>query len=173
MAFFILGILLGIIGYILQSAGLFILAERRGIRLPGLAWVPIGNGWILASLADQYMDVTQQRKTKYRYFFVIFLVGVILLEIFGLRRKSTLATFIMIIAAVVVLILWYTILYYFFKSCVREGSRTFFLCTYIFPALQPILIFTLRNYDEGMIPVTPNPEEESYRRDYYEGGFFR
>lgn len=171
MAFFILGILLGIIGYILQSAGLFILAERRGIPLPGLAWVPVGNGWILASLADQYMDVIQQRKTKYRYLFVIFLVGVIFLGVSGLRRKSTLATFIMIIAAVVVLILWYTILYYFFKSCVRDGSRAFFLCTYIFPALQPILIFALRNHDEGMIPVTLNSEEVPYRRNYYDGGF--
>ena len=33
----------GITVYILQGIGLFTLAERRGISLPGLAWVPVGN----------------------------------------------------------------------------------------------------------------------------------
>ena len=46
--------ILAVITYIFSSLGSYTLAKRRGIRAPGLAWIPIGGvRWILGSLADQ------------------------------------------------------------------------------------------------------------------------
>ena len=45
---------IGIAAYVLQSLGLYTIANRRGISNPWLAWLPVGNMWILGSIADQY-----------------------------------------------------------------------------------------------------------------------
>ena len=51
--------ILAVITYIFSSLGFYTLAKRRGIRAPGLAWIPIGGvRWILGSLADQYASLT-------------------------------------------------------------------------------------------------------------------
>ena len=44
----------GMVWYVLQSLGLYTIAERRGIRNPWLAWVPVANMWVLGSISDQY-----------------------------------------------------------------------------------------------------------------------
>ncbi len=55
-------ILLGGIGlYVLQSLGLYTLAQRRGIRKAWMAWVPVLNLWTLGSLSDQYQYVVKHR----------------------------------------------------------------------------------------------------------------
>lgn len=43
--------------YILQSLGIYTIAQRRGIKNPWMAWLPITNMWILGSIADQYRYV--------------------------------------------------------------------------------------------------------------------
>lgn len=48
---------LGIAVYILQSLGLYTIAQRRGIKNPWMAWLPMTNMWILGSIADQYRYV--------------------------------------------------------------------------------------------------------------------
>ena len=45
--------------YVLQSYGLYTIANRRGIRNSWLAWVPVGNMWILGSISDQYQYVAK------------------------------------------------------------------------------------------------------------------
>lgn len=58
-------LLISIAAYVLQSVSLFTVAKRRCIRKPWLAWVPVGNLWILGSIADQYRYVAQgQIKNK-------------------------------------------------------------------------------------------------------------
>lgn len=170
---YILGALWGIISYILESAGLFILAERRGIPLPGLAWIPVANGWIFASLADQYMDVAQQRKTRYRYLFLGLLAGLLLLTVIGWKNDSFLAAVAVSVILIVAIIIFYIILYRIFKSCMRDGAIGYLICALIFSGVIPILIFAVRNKDEGITSMVPNTEEDSYSRNYYGGGFFR
>lgn len=46
--------LLSIAIYVLQSLGLYTLAQRRGIEHAWLAWIPVGSIWILGSIADDY-----------------------------------------------------------------------------------------------------------------------
>lgn len=48
---------LGIAIYILNSLGLYTIAQRRGIKNPWMAWLPVTNMWILGSIADQYRYV--------------------------------------------------------------------------------------------------------------------
>lgn len=45
---------LAIVMYILQSLGLYTIAQRRGIKNPWMAWLPVTNMWILGSISDQY-----------------------------------------------------------------------------------------------------------------------
>ncbi len=56
----------GIALYILQSLGLYTIAARRELKCPWLAWLPIGNMWILGTIADQYQYVVKGRARNYR-----------------------------------------------------------------------------------------------------------
>lgn len=47
--------------YVLDSVGLYTIADRRRIRHPWLSWFPVANLWILGSLSDQYQYVVKGR----------------------------------------------------------------------------------------------------------------
>jgi uncharacterized membrane protein YecN with MAPEG domain len=58
----VMAILLGVLGvvlvfslifWIISALSLQSIARRRGIRNAWLAWIPVGNQWILGSIADQ------------------------------------------------------------------------------------------------------------------------
>ena len=46
-----------VVAYILQGKAMFAVAQRRGIEKPWLAWVPVGNAWMLGCISDQYRYV--------------------------------------------------------------------------------------------------------------------
>ncbi len=48
-----------IVMYILQSLGIYTIAQRRGIKNPWMAWLPLVNMWILGSISDQYRYVAR------------------------------------------------------------------------------------------------------------------
>ena len=50
--------------YVLQALGVYKIAQRRGIRNPWMAWVPLLHMWTLGSISDQYRYVV---KGQYRY----------------------------------------------------------------------------------------------------------
>ena len=39
--------------YVLQSLSLYTIANRRGIRNPWLAWIPVGSSWTIGCISDQ------------------------------------------------------------------------------------------------------------------------
>lgn len=59
----IASLVVGLIFYIFESAGLYTLAKRRGIHNPGLAWVPVARDWVMGSLSDQYAMRLGQNKS--------------------------------------------------------------------------------------------------------------
>ena len=59
LIFQFLSIALSVTMYVLQSLGLYTIAQRREIKHPWLAWLPVGNVWILGSISDQYQYVSQ------------------------------------------------------------------------------------------------------------------
>lgn len=52
---------LGVLVYILQALALYTIAQRRGIKKPWLAWIPVVNVWILGSISDQYQYVVKKQ----------------------------------------------------------------------------------------------------------------
>lgn len=56
----------GIGSYILQSIGFYTIAKRRGIHHPWLAWLPVGDAWILGCISDQYQYVVKGRENNKR-----------------------------------------------------------------------------------------------------------
>ena len=57
--------------FILQGFGLYSIARRRGIHHAWLAWVPIGNRWVLGSVSDQYQHLAQNKVTSRRKIMLI------------------------------------------------------------------------------------------------------
>lgn len=74
---------LPLIAYVLQSLALYSLAERRQLRCPWLSWLPVGNMWILGSLADQYRLLSIGKKTYKRFVMLaLMVINFVLLAIF-------------------------------------------------------------------------------------------
>jgi len=73
--------LLGIAAYILTALGMYTIAKRRGLSNPWLAWVPIGNLWILGSIPDQYQQVAKNKKTNRRKILLWLYVAILVLTI--------------------------------------------------------------------------------------------
>ena len=66
---------LGIVMYILQSLGMYTIAQRRGIRHPWLAWLPFLHMWILGSISDQYRYVVRgQIRNRRKWLLVLSIV---------------------------------------------------------------------------------------------------
>ena len=59
MVVYLLGFGISIAAYVLQSLGYYTIAQRRGIKHPWMAWVPLLNLWILGSISDQYRYVAR------------------------------------------------------------------------------------------------------------------
>ena len=74
---------LGLLVYILQAWALYTIAERRGIKKPWLAWIPVVNVWILGSISDQYQYVVKKQvKNKRKVLLGINIAIAVLVVIF-------------------------------------------------------------------------------------------
>lgn len=80
--FLIVG-LVGLVTYVLTSWGTYSIAKRRGIHNPWLAWIPVGNVWILGCISDQYRYVARgQVKNKRKALLVLNILLYIALILF-------------------------------------------------------------------------------------------
>lgn len=80
--FLIIG-LVSLFPYILTAWGTYSIAKRRGIRNPWLAWIPVGNVWILGCISDQYRYVARgQVKNKRKALLVLNILLYIALIVF-------------------------------------------------------------------------------------------
>lgn len=57
---------LSLISYILLALGLYAVAKRRGINHAWLAWIPIGNSWLLGCISDQYRYIARREEKNKR-----------------------------------------------------------------------------------------------------------
>ena len=104
-----LSILLGIYGlvlvisitmYVLQSIGLYTLADRRGLRHAWLAWLPVGNIWLIGAIADHYRTVTRGERQNRRIAililtictFALSILAAVLIIIFAANIGTSVAT---------------------------------------------------------------------------------
>ena len=169
-------------GYVLQSLALCSIARRRCIKHPWLAWIPLGDVWILGSVSDQYRYVVKRQICNKRkvmlwlsvaavavtLLMVALLVGVIVSTIdFGLGYQNTsrlavdLVGGLFGIGAAVIVICGLSVammvfrcicLYDLYRSCEPSKKILYLLLSIFLAFLQPVFMFLCRNKELGMPP---------------------
>ena len=82
--------ILSVAMYVLNALGMYTIAQRRQIKHPWLAWLPVAEQWILGSISDQYQYVAKgkvrnRRKTLIGLniamwaMFIVFWIGYIMI----------------------------------------------------------------------------------------------
>lgn len=166
--------------YCLGAWGLFTIAKRRNLPKPWLAWIPVGNSWILGSIADQYQERVNGKKTVKRkwlvglelgllaalgmivaacvlLFFLAFLSG-----LFGLASWVALVlVFVFLLCiSVIYMLIWavavagsvfaYMAYYDLFRSCKPNLAVLFLVLSILLGNFVNIAVLIFRNSDEGM-----------------------
>lgn len=173
----LLAVAFGIACYVLESLGMYTIAKRRGIHNPWLAWIPVGNVWILGSISDQYQYVVKGRVRNRRKVLLGLCIGSVVLavisipayvgmavsEVLGNGTLSTglgavfvvnqLLTAVGIVAAVFQYIAYYDL----YMSCNPENAVLYLVLSILFSVAMPFFIFFSRKKDLGMPPRKPQP----------------
>ena len=177
---FSLGI--SLISYVFTSLGYYTLAKRRGLNKPWLAWIPVGNLWIMGSLSDQYRYVTRGQVTNKRkvllglsipvYALLAVLIGLyvnIFIEILPLIEQTTATDaqimgmaakligilgicFVLLVVSIVAAVFQYIVIYDVFRSCDPDNSVLFLVLSILLGVVYPFFVFACRNKDLGMPP---------------------
>lgn len=166
--------------YILQSVGMYSIANRRGINHAWLAWIPLGSMWILGSIADDY-QLKAKNAVKNRRKVLLLMPIVLVVLIFamyvpfiavigeaavngrepsmdGIAGASVFMLAVMLAVFVLTIILTvyqYISLYELFASCDPNNKVIFLLLSILISGLSPILIFACRKKDKGLYPPAP------------------
>lgn len=174
---------LGLAQYIMTSLSLYTIADRRCINNPWLAWLPIGNVWIIGSIAD-YHDRRNGINNKWRIallalylvFIGLFLVCYISLivavisfgimseaeivgeeivgEVIGAILPPYLGLIVSVFAAAAMQACQTVCTYKVFETTVPEKALRYFLISVLVPLGSPICLMKCRNSLNG-VPVPP------------------
>lgn len=158
---------LSLVSYVLHSIGLYSIAERRGIHHSWLAWIPLGNLWILGSISDQYQYVAKgkikNRRKSMLWLSVVtiavYLIWVIFLVVSIFSDGEFLTVFIMLlgiiglmVTAIILTVVQYMAYYDLFVSCNRENAALYLVLGILVSVTLPFLVFASRKKDLGMPP---------------------
>lgn len=164
---------LALLCYIFQSLGLYRIAKRRGIRNGWLAWLPVGNMWILGSIADQYQYVAKGQVKNRRKILLGLSIACMVLSGLGNVISfvlsmtagmtgdtnsaagfmiSVLVSVIIWVIAIVAMVFQYIAYYDLYCSCDPDDSVLFLVLSILFSVAIPFFVFALRNKDRGMPP---------------------
>jgi hypothetical protein len=158
--------------YVLQSYGLYTIANRRGIRNSWLAWVPVGNMWILGSISDQYQYVAKGKVKNRRKLLLGLNIGLVVATVgwfiailaSALMSESVangVITFALIMLlgylafltmVVIATVYMYLCCYDLYNSCNPSNGVLFLVLSIIFSVTLPFFIFACRKKDLGMPP---------------------
>lgn len=167
----------GVVSYVLSAVGMYRIAKRRGIHHPWLAWVPVGNCWLLGSISDHYQYVVKQKITKRRKTLLILsiialglslllsgsLVTTILVaesagsEVLSVIAiaLSTLSYIGMMGLSIAILIFSFIAYYDLFQSSKPNMAVLFLVLGIIFNVTLPFFVFACSESDSGMPPRRP------------------
>lgn len=168
-----------VVTYVLHSIGLYTIANRRGIRHSWLAWLPIGNLWMLGCISDQYQYVAKGKITNRRRRLVLLQTGLIALYVvWVLCIVAMLVTgkpvlgfwlclFAMAIFPIIQLITRYMACYDVYRSCEPDNAVLYVVLSIVFSVTMPFFVFVCRKKDDGMPPrkqISQEPvvEEEDF-----------
>lgn len=170
--------------YVFQSLSIYTIAKRRGIRKPGLAWVPVANVWTLGCISDQYRYVVKgQVKNKRKWLLglsiAMWAVYVMFFAAFGSFMVAVIAdtyefeflgvagflgmggAFVALMGLCIALTVFqYMALYDLYCSCEPGNAVLYLVLSIVVSVCQIIFLFLCRNKDLGMPPRRPQPVVE-------------
>ena len=162
---YIVLLVFGIVSYILCGKSISAIARRRGIEKPWLAWVPVGNMWLLGCISDQYRYVTFHQETNRRgkllTLSIISMAGGILigaLTVMTLDSSSSAAMvwllllYVYLAVAIVQTVLQFKAYFDLFRSCDPDKSLVYLLVSIFASFPLPFFVYSCRNKDLGMPP---------------------
>lgn len=169
--------------YVLQSLGYYTIAKRRGIHNPWLAWLPIGNMWILGSISDQYQYVAKGKIRNRRKVLMGLMIAIFALMIpafagYGAliagiiseysyagadlmagagAMVAVLAYLAMMVIGIVATVFQYIALYDLYASCEPNNAVMYVVLSIFINVTMPFFVFSCRKKDFGMPPRNPQP----------------
>lgn len=180
LVFYLLMLAFAVASYVLQSLSLYTVAKRRGICNPWLAWLPIGNMWILGSISDQYQYVSKgcvRNRRKILMGLTIAMLALLFLFYAGVAGTAIgavaaldgaagfgiilmfLAALALMVIAVVAIVYEYIVIYDFYRSCEPDNAVLYLVLSIFFAVVLPVFFFICRKKDMGMPPRRVVPEE--------------
>jgi len=167
MLFFLLMMAFSVAVYVLGSLGLYTVAQRRGIRRSWLAWIPLGNLWILGSLSDQYQYIARGKVKNRRK--IILTLGIVLIAGYflwlftviisaiaggevGAALSALFGVLAIGVAAIWLAVCQYMACYDLFKSCDPDNAVLYLVLSILFSVTLPFFMFACRKKDLGMPP---------------------
>lgn len=168
--------------YVFTALGLYTLAQRRGLRNPWLAWIPVANVWILGSLSDQYRYVVRgQVRSKRKVLLTLNIISAVMglvmtvvivaavvrwvfsfqagaseTEIVNAILGSVMGVLALCVpwagVAIASAVLSYMALYDIYTSCDPANNTVYLVLSILFSFTQAIFLFLCRNRDDGMPP---------------------
>ena len=180
----------GIAVYVLTALAFYTIADRRGLKNPWLAWIPVANLWLLGSISDQYRYVVKgEFKSKRKILLVLGIASMVVgIVIFGLitslaitgisgamggiseeqmvsqlmgRAIGMVGLFVpMMGIAIAQMVIRYMALYDVYKSMDPSNCVMFLVLSILFSFTEPFFLFFNRNKDEGMPPRRQQPVYE-------------
>ena len=173
--------------YVFSALGLYTMAQRRDLRNPWLAWIPVANVWILGSLSDQYRYVVRgQVRSKRKVLLTLEIVAAVLRLALMVAAGITLVRSLAYIAnpdwlvaellgnlggmlimclpllgvGIAKIILYYMALYDVYTSCAPRDNVVYLVLSILFGFTKAIFLFLCRNRDDGMPPRRDQPRPQ-------------
>lgn len=188
LAVSIVGMLARLATYVFRALPLYIISRRRGLRNPWLAWVPVGQEWIIGSLSDQYQYLTLGKNRNRRTILLILsltatVVGWVsaawgfgrafsYLEAYGgnLPYDAVAEMLLPVTGSMLLGVLSFGVgvaafvfrqisMYDLYRSCDPKNAIPYLVFGILFRILEPVFLMILRKRDEGMPPRRNAPEE--------------
>lgn len=169
--------------YVLQSLGFYKIAKRRGIHNSWLAWLPVGNMWILGSISDQYQYVAKGKVRSRRKVLMGLMIAMYALMIpvfagFGALITGIISEYsyagadlmagagtmiavlgylAMLVIGIIATVFQYIALYDLYASCDPHNSVMYIVLSIFINVTMPFFVFSCRKKDFGMPPRKPQP----------------
>ena len=173
--------LISVAAYVFSALAIYTIAQRRGIKNPWLAWIPMVNVWILGSISDQYRyvakgEVKNKRKILLGVYILNFvltwvavikmivtIVGVVVGETYLTDEMEAIRQILVSVAffapvailGIVGFVVEIMALYDLYSSC-EPANNVLYLVLSLVPGIntvaRPLFLFLCREKDGGMPP---------------------